>query len=93
MQYVVAFTKQAQRDVARLPRHVANKLRIWVTSVRELGLPEVRMIPGFHDEPLKGRRSGQRSIRLNRSWRAIYVESEAGEVRLVEVQEVTHHGY
>ena len=29
-------------------------------------------VPGYHDEPLKGHRAGQRSIRLSRAYRAIY---------------------
>lgn len=49
------------------------------------------MRPGFHDEPLKGTRQGQRSIRLNRSYRAIYIETMDGTVELVKVVEVTKH--
>ncbi len=41
-----------------------------------IGLSEVRKVPGYHDEPLKGQRKGQRSIRLSRSYRAIYVIEE-----------------
>jgi proteic killer suppression protein len=46
-----------------------------------------------HDEPLKGDRQGQRSVRLNRAYRAIYVEREDDEVALVDVIEVNKHGY
>lgn len=53
----------------------------------------VRRLPGFHDEPLKGQRQGQRSIRLNRAYRAIYVERHGGEIELVEVMEVNKHEY
>ena len=35
---------------------------------------------GFHDEPLRGQRHGQRSIRLNRAYRAIYVISSDGSI-------------
>lgn len=59
--------------------------------VQEAGLPEVRKIPGLHDEPLKGERHGQRSIRLNRSWRAIYTETADGKITFVEIQEVHKH--
>jgi addiction module RelE/StbE family toxin len=48
---------------------------------------------GFHDEPLKGKLQGQRSVRLNRAYRAIYVEHETGEVELIEVLEVNKHEY
>jgi len=50
-------------------------------------------MPGLHDEPLKEDRQGQRSIRLNRAYRAIYVERDEGEVELVEVIEVNKHEY
>lgn len=40
-----------------------------------------------------GRRQGQRSVRLNRAYRAIYVEHENGEVELIEVLEVNKHEY
>jgi proteic killer suppression protein len=56
------------------------------------GLERAKRIPGFHDEPLKGERKGQRSIRLSRSWRAIYV-IERGGIEFVEVKEVIHHDY
>ncbi len=74
------------------PRHVVDKFYAWVRTVEKQGIEEVRKVPGFHDEPLRGNRVGQRSIRLSRQWRAIYAVVD-GEVELVEVQEVTPHGY
>jgi proteic killer suppression protein len=53
----------------------------------------VREIKSFHDEPLKGKRSGQRSIRLNKDYRAIYVINQDGGVEILEVQEVNKHEY
>lgn len=50
-----------------------DKFAAWVQSVELVGLEEVRKVAGFHDEALKGNRKGQRSIRLNRAYRAIYV--------------------
>ena len=61
--------------------------------VEESGIREVRKFKGFHDEPLKGRRRGQRSVRLNKAYRAIYVEHEEGEIELIEVLEVNKHEY
>lgn len=52
----------------------------------------MRKIPGYHDEPLHGARAGQRSIRLNRSWRAFYVIVRE-RVVFVEVIEINHHEY
>ena len=62
-------------------------------SVEAIGLEEVRKVPGFHDEPLKGDRKGQRSIRLNRAYRAIYVANKGGTVEFVSVEEVNKHDY
>lgn len=69
------------------------KLRAWVDAVHRIGLREVRRIPGFHDEPLKGQRAGQRSIRLNRSYRAIYVVKKDGGIEFVSIEEVNKHEY
>lgn len=52
-----------------------------------------KKLPGLHDEPLKGQRKGQRSVRLNRAYRAIYVERSDGPVELVEVIETNKHEY
>ena len=67
----VRITKRAQKDLRKVPMHVAKKLRRWVHDVAKYGLEEVRKVSGYHDEPLKGEREGQRSIRLSRSYRAI----------------------
>jgi proteic killer suppression protein len=68
-------------------------LQEWVKAVEVDGMPVVRRIRGYHDEPLRGPRAGQRSVRLNRQWRAIYTETERGDVVIVSVQEVTPHAY
>ena len=47
----------------------------------------------FHDEPLRGKHQGRRSVRLNKAYRGIYVEHETGEVELIEVLEVNKHEY
>jgi len=70
-----------------------DKLLAWVSLVEQGGLEEARKVPGFHDEPLLGRRSGQRSIRLSRAYRAIYHIDDRGVVELVVVEEVTKHVY
>lgn len=89
----VRLSDRALKDVRRAPLHVRRKLKIWTDSVRKDGLEEVRKIPGFHDEPLKGKRRGQRSIRLSRSYRAIYHVLSDGSLRFARIEEVTKHGY
>ena len=53
----------------------------------------MRKNKGYHDESLKGKRKGQRSVRLSRSWRAIYREEKEGTINLIIVEEVTKHDY
>lgn len=55
-------------------------------------MAETRKIKGYHDEALQGDRWGQRSIRLNRSYRAIYTE-EKGVIHLIIILEVNKHEY
>jgi proteic killer suppression protein len=52
----------------------------------------VRKAPGYHDEPLLGDRKGQRSIRLNKQWRAIY-RILAQKIEFILIEEVTPHDY
>lgn len=65
----------------------------WIESVEADGLEATRRVPGFHDEPLKGKQRGQRSIRLSRQWRAIYEIRTDGGAELVSAEEVTPHEY
>ena len=89
----VMVAASAEKDLRRCPLPIRQKLFVWVASVESRGLEEVRRQPGWHDEPLKGQRRGQRSIRLNRQWRAIYVVLSDGTVEFCEVREVTPHDY
>ena len=89
----VEIARRAEKQLRRLPVHVGEKLLHWVFLVRETGLEEVRKSPGFHDEPLVGRRRGMRSIRLSRGYRAIYRLVREGDVKVVFVEEVSKHGY
>jgi proteic killer suppression protein len=62
----VRISKSAKRSLKKVPGYIVDKLETWVDTVERDGLHEVRRIPGYHDEPLKGERQGQRSIRLSR---------------------------
>jgi len=66
---------------------------VWIDGVSRDGLEEMRKLSGFHDEPLKGKRAGQRSIRLSRSYRAIYRTVRDETLLFVCVEEVTKHAY
>jgi proteic killer suppression protein len=56
------------------------------------GVEEVRKVPEYHDEPLKGARAGQRSIRRSSAYRAIY-EIKGGAAQFVSIEEVSKHEY
>ncbi|SLM31271.1 conserved hypothetical protein [Desulfamplus magnetovallimortis] len=72
----VIFSKKVQKQLMKLPCHIVRKLQIWAGQVEDIGITGLRRYIGYHDEPLKGDRKGQRSIRLSKSYRAFYVEHE-----------------
>lgn len=92
MKTEVLISKTAKKQLNSIPKNIKFKFYTWVSFLNELGLKEVRKSPGFHDEPLKGKRKGQRSIRLNKAYRAIYIEKD-NHLELVEVLEVNKHEY
>ncbi len=97
MRNVVYLSKKAEKGLRLAPPQVQQKAALWKKLVEAQGLRNSMLIKGFHDEPLKGERKGQRSVRLNLQWRAIYetrIDSLGQEkIELVEVLEVTPHKY
>ncbi len=91
--FTVIVSKKALRQLSLLPLHIQFKLQAWIDGVENDGLMEMRKISGFHDEPLKGVRVGQRSIRLNKAYRAIYTICADGSLEFVEILEVNKHKY
>ena len=47
---------KAKKDLKKVPLSIAVKLQIWVDAVGHYGLSEVKKIPGYHHEPLKGKK-------------------------------------
>ncbi|WP_151193929.1 type II toxin-antitoxin system RelE family toxin [Cysteiniphilum sp. JM-1] len=93
MRYVIELTPSVQKQIKVLPKQVVLKLRTWVMQVESLGMRRVMQIKGYHDEPLQGNRKGQRSIRLNKAYRAFYRKLPNGEVEVIEVFEINKHKY
>jgi len=89
----IFWSKQVDKQLDKIPVYIRDKFLAWVMAVEQLPIQEVRKLTGLHDEPLKGKRKGQRSVRLSRSYRAIYIEHEDGEIQIIEVIEVTKHDY
>ena len=59
MQTRVKIPEKLLRKVANMPPMIGRKLAFWTEDVAHRGLQEVRKIPCYHDEPLKGKRFGQ----------------------------------
>ncbi|HND86179.1 MAG TPA: hypothetical protein PLU50_10240 [Pseudobdellovibrionaceae bacterium] len=89
----VVITKFAEKQLKKLPKNIIAAYFTWVRSVEMEGIREVRKLSGYHDEPLRGDRKGQRSVRLNKSYRVIYEELSVEKVVLIGVQEVNKHDY
>ncbi len=88
----VRLTRKAQKDLAKVPQFIFDKFTFWVNAINQVGLEKTKKIKGFRDEALKGKRKGQRSIRLNKAYRAIY-RIENNHIKFVEVLEVNKHEY
>jgi len=88
----VVLDHDVERKLRRTPQPIVKKLQRWISDVMTKGVDEVRKLPGYHDEPLAGKRRGQRSIRLSRLWRALY-EIKDFPTRFIEVLELTPHDY
>lgn len=83
----------ANKQLKKVPAHIKTKFEAWCDLIVYMGLREARKYKGFHDEPLKGSRKGQRSVRLSKSYRAIYKEITDDVYELIEVIEVNKHDY
>ena len=84
---------RVQKKYWKLPPAIQDKILRWQREVVRYGLHQVRKKPGYHDEPLQGERFGQRSIRLNRSWRLIYEIQKNDEIKIIQVVEINKHEY
>lgn len=85
----VVLNKKAEDCLHKMPKRIIRKLKIWLDRVEDEGIDAVRKTKSYHDEPLQGARFGQRSIRLNKAYRAFYIETKA----CIEVLEVNKHDY
>jgi len=82
----VSRSKTFEKQLARVPDFIRKKVVFWVFLVETNGLAEVMKSAGFHDEPLKGERKGQRSVRMNKAYRLIYhVIHDRVHIELLEV--------
>ncbi len=75
----------------KLPETVTKKYELWKDIIYRHGPDKLKEFPGFHDEKLKGERSGQRSSRLSLQYRVIYTVER--DIVTVFVLEITPHDY
>jgi proteic killer suppression protein len=75
----------------KLPLPIVKKYELWKSIVFRHGPDKLREFPGFHDEKLKGERTGQRSSRLSVQHRVIYTVER--DTVTVFVLELTPHDY
>lgn len=93
MRTEIIFSKSAEKNLKRLPLNIKLKVLSWIESVFVDGLAFTRKSVSLHDEPLQGGRQGQRSIRLNRSYRLIYTTYDSESLQVIKILEITHHVY
>ena len=89
----IFISRLATKQLKKLPEHIRIKFDAWCDILNDIGLLEARKYKGFHDEPLKGERKGQRSVRLSRAYRAIYKQIDKNNYELIEIIEVNKHEY
>lgn len=87
----VEIKSKAQKQLKKLPLHIANKVTVWTQRVKEKGIYKIREIPGYHDEPLTGR--SDRSVRMSKEYRLFYTMDDSGEITIISVEEVNLHKY
>ena len=90
---VVLISKNALKDLKKVPIHILIQFDLWVEIIELEGFKSMQMIKGYNDHALHGNRKGQRSSYLSRSWRVIYTLDESTNEINVEVLEVNHHDY
>lgn len=87
----VILHKRVQKQLKKLPAHIVTNLEVWMQTVEEDGIFEARRLSGYHDEPLGGKKKGQRSFRLSKTYRGFYIEHNDNII--IEVIEVNKHEY
>ena len=87
----VTYTKLFEKQLARCPKSIQQKTLLWIQTVENFGIWEVRKRPSYRDKSLKGVRKGQKAIRLSRAYRLIYCELKK-EVH-IQLMEVHKHDY
>lgn len=89
--WIIREHNSIRKACEKSPESVVRKYELWKNIVYQHGPEKLKEFPGFHDEKLKGIRTGQRSSRLSLQYRVIY-EVERNTVTIY-VLEITPHKY
>jgi proteic killer suppression protein len=89
----VLITTRAARSLKKVPKQVSVNFFLWEQEVSKHGLEQVRKIPGYHDEQLRGKlKNYVRSFRLGQGYRGYY-SIQGDIIKFVSVEEVNKHDY
>jgi len=86
----IAEHRRVDKQLASAPREILKRYEKWKDIAMLSGPPGLRLIRGFNDEALPGKRIGHRSSRLGLQWRVIY--RTVPEQQLFQVS-ITPHDY
>ncbi len=89
----IILSKLAKKQLKSTPNYIQRKFDYWCDLINTIGLLESRKYKGFHDEALIGKRKGQRSVRLSKSYRVIYIEINDRKYDFIKIIEVNKHEY
>jgi addiction module RelE/StbE family toxin len=93
MTVIVTLSKVSIKNLNKIPRNILILFELWVEILETDGVEEMQKMKGYRDHALKGKRNGQRSSSLNRSWRIIYTLNHTRMEVKVHILEVNHHDY
>jgi addiction module RelE/StbE family toxin len=83
--------RRIDKQISSVPDEVLKRYEKWKDIASISGPQGLRLIKGFHDEPLSGKWKGYRSSRLGYQWRVIY--RTVPEDMIFQVASITAHDY
>lgn len=94
MTWTVEWDKKVEKQLKKIPDHIVDAFHEWIISVETIGMEATRKLKGYNDEQLEPPyKKGERSVRLNIAYRAIYREIKNGKIKIASVFEVNKHIY
>ncbi len=89
---MVQFDLTPVERLLKSQKKIKLRFYVWVEFVTFNGIFEAQKAARFRDHALTGPRKGQRSVYLDKSWRAIYT-LHGKKISIVRVEEITPHDY